>query len=282
MTTTATSIPTLPPVARPDIHRPLAPDLLRAEWTKLRTVRSTWWTLLAAAVAMVGLGALLTASYVARFDRIGAVDRAAFNPVAFSLNGRLLSQLAIGVLGVLVVTGEYATGTIRATFSAAPQRRSVLAAKAAVFAAVTAAVCIPASFGAFFVGQAILSAKGVEAHLGDPGVLRTVVGVGLYLTVLGLLALGLGALLRRSAGAIAAVFGLVLVLPGLAAALPSSWQDVISRYLPSNAGQAIIGTSNTHFGPSHPLSPWVGFGLFCGYAAAALVAAGFALAHRDA
>jgi ABC-type transport system involved in multi-copper enzyme maturation permease subunit len=266
-------------VARPEASRRLLPDLVRSEWTKLRTVRSTYWTLFAAAVGMVGLAVLFTASYVGRYDRLGAADKASFNPTAWSLSGFFLAQLAVAVLGVLVMTSEYSTGSIRATFAATPQRRAVLAAKAIVFGVVTAGVGIVASFGAFFVGQAVLASKGIEAHIGDPGVVRSVIGAGLYLTVLGLLALGLGALIRRTAGAIALVVGLVLVLPGLVNALPSSWQDAISKYLPSLAGQALIG--GTRFAPAHQLSPWSGFGVFCAYAAAALLAAALMLTRRD-
>jgi ABC-type transport system involved in multi-copper enzyme maturation permease subunit len=228
---------------------------------------------------MVGLGVLFTASYVGRYNRLSAADKATFNPTAWSLSGFFLAQLAVAVLGVLVMTSEYSTGSIRSTFAAAPQRRAVLAAKALVFGTVIGAVGIAASFGAFFVGQSILASKGIEAHVGDPGVVRSIVGAGLYLTVLGLFALGLGTLIRRTAGAIAAVIGLVLILPGLVNALPSSWQDAISKYLPSLAGQALIGS--TRFAPAHQLSPWAGFGVFCAYAAAALVAAAVVLARRD-
>jgi ABC-type transport system involved in multi-copper enzyme maturation permease subunit len=276
MTTTTNSA--APHVARTETNRSLAPDLLRSEWTKLRSVRSTYWTLFAAALSMVGLATLLSAVYVNRYDRVSNARRATFHPVAFSLSGIFLAQLAIGVLGVLIITAEYSSGSIRSTFTAVPQRRAVLVAKAAVFAAVTAVVGVGASFAAFFVGQAILSGKGIGAQIGDPGALRAVVGAGLYLAVLGLLALGLGALIHHSAGAIAAVFGLVFVLPGIVAALPSSWDKAISPYLPSNAGQAIIGTSHG----VASLSPWAGFGIFCAYATAALVAAAVMLQRRDA
>ncbi|MEA2589607.1 MAG: type transport system permease protein [Actinomycetota bacterium] len=274
-----TTTPVLASLARPDTTRPLVPDVVRSEWTKLRSVRSTYWTLLAAAAAMVGLAGLLSAVYVNRYDTLSAAEKARFHPVVFSLNGLFLAQLAIGVLGVLVITAEYTTGSIRSTLAAVPQRATVLAAKAAVFSAVTATVGIAASFGAFFVGQAILSGKGIGANIGDPGALRAVVGAGLYLAVLGLLALGLGTLIRRTAGAIAAVFGLIFVLPGIVAALPSSWNTAISPYLPSNAGQAILGAGR---GGAAALSPWVGFGVFCAYAAAALVASVIMLARRDA
>src|ERR1700730_15657712 len=165
MTMTATVLPSL---TRPDTTRPIAPDIVRSEWTKLRSVRSTYWTLFTAAVAMIGISGLLSAVFINRYDSLSAADKLSFNPTTFTLNGLLLAQLAIGVLGVLVITSEYSPGMIRAPFAAAPERRTVLAAKAAVFAAVTTVVGIVSSFGAFFVGQAILSNKGISAAISDP------------------------------------------------------------------------------------------------------------------
>jgi ABC-2 type transport system permease protein len=257
-------------------------DVLRSEWTKLRSVRSTYWTLLAAVVITVGISALVSAIYVNQYPTMSASDRAFFDPTHFTLIGVFLAQFAIGVLGVLTITGEYSTGAIRSTLAAVPQRRTVLAAKATVFAGVSVVVGLVSCFAAFFVGQAILSTQGLQAHLGDPGVLRAVAGSGLYLAILGLFALGVGTLLRRSAGAISALFGVILVLPVLVQTLPSSWTDSIAKYLPSNAGEAIAHTvqAGPRLGPM--LSPWAGMGVFALYAAAALVFAGFALHRRDA
>ncbi len=257
---------------------PIFPDVLGSEWTKLRTVRSTYWTLLAAAVAMIGLSVIVCAVYVAQYATLSVKDKATFDPITSSLAGGFLAQLAIAVLGVLVVTSEYSSGMIRATFAAVPQRLTVLAAKAAVFAGVTFVVSTVACFVAFFVGQAILSTKHIGVSLGAPDALRVVIGSGLYLAVLGLLALGLGTIIRRTAGAIAAVFGLIFVLPSLALLLPSS-MDVVQKFLPSNAGQALVGAGTRG---TNELSPWVGFGVFCIYAIAALVIAGSSLVRRDA
>ncbi len=265
-----------PAPARPD--RPLLADVLRSEWTKLRSVRSTYWTLLAAAAATIGLGAILCSVYASHYSHLSLQDRARFNAASFSLSGIMLAQLAIGVLGVLVMTSEYSTGMIRATFAATPQRRLVLGAKAAVFAGVTVVIGVASCFAAFFAGQAILSGHHLQTTIGAPGVLRAVVGGGLYLAVLGLLSLGLGTLIRHTAGAIAAVFGLILVLPGIVGALPSSWANAIGPYLPSTAGQAVF-----HVGfRFHELAPWPGFGVFCAYAAAALLGAALVLSRRDA
>lgn len=257
-----------------------ATNVLASEWTKIRSVRSTYWTLFTAAVATVGLSAILCAVYVAQYAHLTAKSRAGFDAASFSLTGGVLAQLAIGVLGVLVISSEYGSGMIRSTFVAVPQRLTVLAAKATVFAVVTLAVMTTACLAAFFIGQAILSAKGIGVGLGAPNVLRTVAGTILYLVVLGLLSLGLGALIRKTAGGITAVFGMIFVLPVLSGLLPSS-MSAIQKFMPSNAGQAIVtGGVNARGTPS--LSPWVGFGVFCLYAIIALGAAAFALVHRDA
>jgi ABC-2 type transport system permease protein len=256
----------------------IIPDVLRSEWTKLRTVRSTYWTLVAAAVSMIGLSLIVCAVFAAQNAKLSAKTRASFNPVTSSLAGIFLAELAIAVLGVLVITSEYGSGMIRATFSAVPQRLTVLGAKAAVFAGVTLVVTTAGAFIAFFAGQAILSTNGLGVGLGSPGALRTVIGTGLYLAVLGLLALGLGTIIRKTAGAITAVFGILFVLPALASLLPSSTNS-IQEFLPSAAGRALIGGSKL---TSSTLSPWVGFGVFCLWAAAALSAGGWTLVHRDA
>jgi ABC-2 type transport system permease protein len=277
MTTTPTA--PIPRLRRPDRLRPLAVDVVRSEWTKLRTVRSTYWTLLVAAAGMVGFGALLCVAYV-RHNTSDAAP-AGFDPAGYSLNGFFLAQLAIGTLGVVVITGEYQTGSIRATLAATPQRTLILAAKAAVFATTAGLTGVIASLASFLVGQNILAQKHLQTHLSDPAALRSVLGAGLYLAVLGLFGLGLGVLIRRTAGAIATLVALILVLPVLIQGLPADWQDAITRYLPSVAGQAIIG--HTRFTlPGHQLSPWTGLGLFTAYTAATLTAAAITLNRRDA
>jgi ABC-2 type transport system permease protein len=254
-------------------------DVMRSEWTRLRTVRSTYWTLLGAAVAMVGLAAVACSVYVAQFDKLTARDQATFNPVTYSLVGAGLAQLAVGVLGVLVITNEYASGMIRTTFAATPQRSAVLGAKAAVFGAVTFIITTVAAFVAFFVGQAILSGKHLGVSISAPGALRSIIGTGLYLGVLGLLALGLGTLLRKTAGAIAALFGILYIAPVIVSLLPSSING-IRKYLPSNAGQEIVFGSGQR--TPDVLSPWIGFGVFCLYAIVILSIAVAALVRRDA
>jgi len=282
MNMTSTMIPAIsPPTAsRPQTIASVVPDVLRSEWTKLRTVRSTYWTLLAAVVGIVGLSALLCAIIAAQYSGMSAHNKATFNATSLSLSGVFIAQLAIGVLGVLAVTTEFGTGMIRSTLAAVPQRRLLLAAKAAVFAGVTAVVGVVSCFVAFFVGQAILSSQGIAAHLGDPGVLRSIIGSGLYLPILGLLALGIGTMIRHSAGAIASLFGVLLVVPSLVLLLPGSLGDGIGKFLPSNAGQAIV--VSTGASKTATLSPYLGFGVFCLWAVAALIGAAVTLQRRDA
>lgn len=246
-------------MAAPTSQPSVLPDLLRSEWAKLRSVRSTYWSLAVAVVAMIGYGAINAAA-----QRTAHHGAAALDPISTSLSGVLLAQLAIGVLGVLVISSEYSTGMIRSTFTAAPQRHSVIAAKASVFGVVAFTVGTVTSLIAFLVGQAILGTHGVG--LSSPGAVRSVIGVGLYLGLLAVVAVGLGTIVRRSTGAIAALFGLILVLPGLLLTLPASIQDTVIKFLPGNAGQAMFTTTHE----ASMLSPWAGSIVFALYAAAAL------------
>jgi ABC-type transport system involved in multi-copper enzyme maturation permease subunit len=237
------------------------------------------WSLLVTVAIIVGLGALFCAARVSRWDRLGVGERVGFDAAGFSMNGIFLAQLAVGVLGVLVMSSEYATGQIRATLGAIPQRRLVLAAKALVFGTVVFVVGLIACLGAFGIGQAIFAAKHAGVSLGDPGVARAVLGGGLYLAAVGLLGLGLAAILRRTAGAIATLVGLLLVLPILVNFLPSPWNDDIAKYLPGEAGGSIFHVVQRS---ATALSPWPGFAVLAAYAAVALVAGAVLLDRRDA
>ncbi|MGH9129777.1 MAG: ABC transporter permease [Acidimicrobiales bacterium] len=252
--------------------------LLTSEWTKFRSVRSTFWTLLVTVIATIGIGALISFAVESNHSHATAVERFMFDPTSTSLSGIGFAQLALGVLGVLVISSEYGTGMVRATFAATPRRHLVLAAKAIVFGSVALAIGLVCSFVAFFVGQRILALQAIQTTISAPDVLRAVFGGGLYLTVMGLLALGIGALIRHTAGALAAFVGLILVLPAVAFALPSSWAHVVDKILPTDLGTGIGQVvPRAHF-----FGPWAGFGLFCAWAAAALVAAALVTAHRDA
>jgi len=251
-------------------------NVIRSEFAKFFTIRSTYWMLLAAIVFNVGLAAAL-AIFIP--GALSTQDMAAVDPTRLSLGGLHLSQIVFGVLGVLIITSEYGTGAIRTTLAAIPQRRRVLAAKAIVFATTTLILGISSSFAAFLAFQAFLPSDGLRTTLADPGVLRAVFGGGLYVTVLGLLGLGLGATIRSSAGAIAALLGLLFVPPLLTGLLPPTWQTTIRPYVPMEAGsQIFIAVNNDPNG----LDPWVGFGVLTLYAATALTIGFVLIRHRDA
>lgn len=252
-------------------------DLVRAELFKLRTVRSTYIALLIAVASNVGF-AVLAAAVIA--PRLGAGDRAHVDVVQLALAGLHLSQIALGVLGALVITGEYGTGMIRTTLAAAPRRRALLAAKALVLTGVTLITATASTVGAYLVFQAALPAHTLTGtSLSDPGVTRAVVGGGLYLTALALLGFGLGVFLRSSAGAIATLFGLLFVPPLLLDLLPGSWKTTIGPYIPMQAGDQIYIAVRHE---AAALAPWAGFGVFCLYAAAAVLAGLVVITRRDA
>jgi ABC-2 type transport system permease protein len=264
-------------VATPPSLRRVLIAVMRSEWTKLHTVRSTIWALLFTFTTMIGLGALLTALEASRWDRRTAGEVAAFDPLIYSFAGVNLAQLSIGVLGVLVMTSEYATGSAQLTVSATPQRALLLTAKVATFSLVTVTVSILSCGVAFAVGQAILGPGHGGVSITDPGALRAVIGAALYLTLIGAIAVGLGALLRHTAGAVAVLVAILLIIPGLTQLLPAPWNETVTRYLPSPAGEAM---ATYHHFPNH-LSAIAGLGVLIAYPAITLAAAGLVLLRRD-
>jgi ABC-2 type transport system permease protein len=260
----------------PGVGRVTQTRVAVSEWTKLWSVRSTRWSLFAAFLFTIGVGALACAVVSHHYPRMSAHDKADFHPLDVNLAGVQLAQLALGVLGVLIITAEYSTGMIRASFTAVPKRLPVLWAKGGVFAFVTFALMLPAVLVAFFVGQAILAGHNIDVGFTAPHVIRVLVGAALYLTVVGLFGLGLGAIVRNTAGGIASFAAIMFVLPPLMNVLPSSWNNAASPYLPLQAGEAILSTT-----PGGHLSPWVGLALFAGYAAAAIAVAAVLLVRRD-
>jgi ABC-2 type transport system permease protein len=270
---------------------------LRSEFTKIRSVRSTYWTLFALVVACVGIGALFSWGQTQRIARIrsevppGQVAGAMASisaeiraqAASVSLFGLLIGQLIIVVLGALVITSEYSTGMIRTSLTTMPRRGTVYAAKGVVFGIVALVTGLVTSFLAFLIGQAILSSQHVNTTLGHPGVLRAVIGGGLFLAVTGLLSFGIGAILRHTAGAISAGIGLMFVLMILTNFLPSppsGWfgQADIDKWVPFYAGAHIW--QNQMVGVN-PFSVWVGFGVFCAYAATAIIAGLVLFLRRD-
>ena len=252
--------------------------LFASEWTKLRTVRSTMWTIALTVVLGLGLSAIATAETRAHWSTMGLGNRLSFDATQTSLIGVAFAQFVIGILGILVVSGEYSSGTIRATFAAAPRRPKVLFAKAAVFGVVALVVSEAVSFLSYFLGQALLTAPATHTTLANATALRQVVGAGLYLCVLGLFALGLATIIRHTAGAIGAFVGALLIFPLIVQALPSSISQDIRRFLPVNIGNAITAAQPGSFS----FSPWVGFAVLCAYAVGSLVIGGVLLVKRDA
>jgi ABC-2 type transport system permease protein len=258
---------------------------LRAEWTKLRTVRSSTWAALALVVGTLALSALAcsTASTVGGSPSSPGDD----DIVMFSLAGVYLGQIAAVALATLAITSEYATGTIRATFTATPRRGTVLAAKTAVVGAVALVLGLGASFASFAVGQRLLHGGGYvyengypAATLADGTTLRAVAGTGLYLAVIALFSLGIGAAVRHTAGAISAVLA-VLFVPQIVIGLASDdLADLLQQVTPMSAGLALQQT--TARADNVPIGPWAGLAVAAAWAAAALAVGFWTVRHRDA
>jgi ABC-2 type transport system permease protein len=273
----STAITTPPPSSVGSVSGATFGNVLRSEWTKLRSLRSTWWTVLAALVLCIGLSLLIDWAIVANWDQASEADRATFDPVNNSFNGVSLGQLAIAVLGVLVVSSEYSTGGVRATFIAVPRRLSVLGAKAVVMALLGLAVGLVVAFVCFLASQAIFSSQDIDTSLGGSGVLRAVVGAALYIAACGMFGLAVGALLRQTPGSISAVVALLFVLPLLTLAIPGDIGDTITKYFTANAGQAITYVKT----PAESLGPWAGYAVFTVEWLVLLVLGGLLLRRRD-
>jgi len=256
--------------------------LLHAEWTKIRSVPSTVWSLLAFVVVAVGFSTLIASVISHDWNTPGNHPnhaRLLADPTAVIFGAGLgLGQLAICVLGVIVITSEYSSGTIRASLLAVPKRIPMLAAKALVFAAIDLVASAVAVFAVFFISTAILRSH-VSITLSQPGVTRAVIGAVVYLTVLGLFALAIGGLIRHTAGAIAIVIATVIVVPPLVGLIPGTIANHVHGYLPTVAGQLVAQTSQQ---PGDVTSGWQGFGVFCAWTAVLLAACGWLLVRRDA
>ncbi len=255
---------------------------LLSEWTKLRSVRSTIWSLILTSAFTIGLGTLFCWAYVnrppdERGGRGGLGSGLRFDPTDRALRGVFLAQLAIGVLGVLVMSSEYTTGSVRTSLAAVPNRRLLLLAKAIVLGAVSLVVSMISAFLAFFAGQAVLSSKNLGVSIGDAGVLRAVLGAGAYLMLIALFGLAIGTIVRRTPGAISALFGIVLIFPLLADALPDPWNVNVGKLLPMNAGQAMF---SVRVDPDL-LTPGKGLVIFLCWIAGTFAIATFLLSKRD-
>lgn len=267
-------------VLDPDRNVPGAPrpgfgHTLRAEWIKFWSVRSTLWS----TVALFVLGAGLTVLVCATSAEWLAGEEADESPGSFVTWGMMFAQITAIVLGTLVVTSEYGTGMIRATLAATPRRGAVLAAKALVLTCTLFVAGTVTAFAGYFGGNAFLAAEGIGLSLSDDGVLRAMVGSGLYMAGLGLFAAGVGLLVRHTAAALSVVLGLVFVVGNMVFLLPGAWGEWLGKLMPGNAGSAVA--TPVSFNPDL-LDPWVGFGVFAAEAAAVLLVGYLVFRRRDA
>ncbi|MBO1417512.1 ABC transporter permease [Streptomyces sp. FH025] len=282
MTTTApsqTATPAEPRPARP-AYKVTPARVLRSEWAKLWSLRSTWITLGLALLFLVAFGLIAAFQFKSRLTSGRPMDRdfSDANALSLSLFGTNFAQLALGVLGVLVAAGEYSTGMIRSTLAAVPRRLPVLWSKATVYGLIALVLGTVGVFVVFLADSGILSGTRAAMGLSDAGVVRSLLGAGFYLALVGVIGVALGALLRSVAGGIAVLVAALMLIPGLTSLLPSSWQDHIGPYLPSHAGQAMFALQHD----ATTLSPTAGLLVFLGWTALALAGAAVRLVRSDA
>jgi ABC-2 type transport system permease protein len=252
--------------------------VLLSEWTKLHSLRSTRWSLLVAVVLTIGLPAIFAAVTSSHWGHMSPHERADRHPLDIALAGVNLSQLAVGVLGVLVITGEYATGMIRASFTAVPKRLPVLWAKIIVFAVVSFVLMLPSVLVAFWVSQAILDKHHIlQTSLSAHGVLRSVIGGAVYLMLFGVFCMAMGAIVRNTAGGIASFVALFFVIPPILNVFPTSWQNAINPWIPNSSFRSIFQLTHG----THSLSPAGGLAVSLGYVAFAVGVAAVLLVRRD-
>lgn len=254
----------------------VATQVLQSEWTKIKSVRSTVWTLGLAVVVTVALGALISALSKNEFDKMSTEDRIEFDPTFTSFAGMGLGQLAMIVFGVLVVSNEYSTGMIRTSLAAVPQRGTFLFSKITVATLLALAIGMITSFVAFFVGQSMLGEH--KASIGDPGVLRAVIGGGLYMTLITVFSMGVATMLRSpmlSLGILMPFFFLVSSILGNVSATKK-----VGQYLPDQAGHKVMQVVTA--GDDAPYGPWGGFTIMVLWVVAALIGAYVLLRKRDA
>ncbi|RRR98414.1 ABC transporter permease [Glycomyces terrestris] len=266
---------------RTEVKRVVFPRVLLSEWTKFRTLRSSWITLGLSLVLLGGLGAIAAFTYspggAEVTDGPPGIAGRPLDAVSLALMGLSFASMVVGVLGVLLSAGEYSTGMIRSTLAAVPKRLPVLWAKTLVAFAVVSAVATLGAFAAFLIGTAGLDGEAVARSLGDDGVVRSLAGAGAYLGLTAVFGVALGTLLRSPAGAIASLVGILLLVPGLAMLLPESWYDALNPYLPSNAGGAAYALTQAPDG----LAPGEGLAVYAAWVALALAGAAVRLKRAD-
>ncbi|MFJ1916279.1 ABC transporter permease subunit [Streptomyces sp. NPDC088147] len=255
------------------------PAVLRSEWTKIRTVSSTTWTLISALVVTVALGAALSAVLNSQFGDLSLEERATFDPTYTSFSGMVLGQLAMVVFGVLVVGSEYTSGMIRTSLAAVPRRGTFLFCKILVAGVLALAVAVLTGFLAFFVGQALLGAHGTT--IGEPNVLRAVIGSGLYMTLIALFSMGVAAMLRSSVLSLGILMPFFFLVSQILAAVPGAKE--VARYFPDQAGRQITQVvPNAVSSSPAPYGPWGGLGIMALWVLAALAGGYAVMRKRDA
>lgn len=254
-----------------------ATQVIRSEWTKIRSVASTVWTLSLAVVVTIALGMLISALSNHEFDQMSERDRLSFDPTFISFAGMTLGQLAIIVFGVLVVSNEYSTGMIRSSLAAVPQRGTFLFSKIAVATGLALAVGMATSFVAFFLGQAMLGEH--RAAIGDPGVLRAVIGGGLYMALIAMFSMGVASMLRSPMLSLGILMPFFFLVSNILGHVPATRK--IGRYLPDQAGNKIMQVV-TPVEDSTPYGPWGGLGIMVLWVVAALAGGYVLLKRRDA
>jgi ABC-2 type transport system permease protein len=255
---------------------------VRSEFTKIRSVRSTSWSLALMVLASTAWCVAYCLGTVHNWPNMSAQDRAGFDPVQSSVIGvALLGQLVIVVFGALMFTSEYSTGSIRTSLTAMPRRPVLYGAKLAVFAAVSLAVALVASFGMFFLGEALLGSTHGAVSLAHPGVLRSVIITALYAEVCGLIAFGIGALTRNTAAALVISYGGLTLLPQLLKAMPTSVYHALVAWVPGGDAVSVM-TSPSGSRPPHMFSAWGELAVFAAYAAILLIAGAVQFRTRDA
>ncbi|WP_200304755.1 ABC transporter permease [Streptomyces adelaidensis] len=256
--------------------------VLRSEWAKFWSLRSSWITLGVAVFLLVLFGAIASFTYSADATAGGGPAPGGgsgdSDAVSLALTGVTFASLAVGVLGVLLAAGEYGTGMIRSTLAAVPRRLPVLWSKAAVIGPIVLVLTVIGALAAFQLGTPGLDGEKIALSLGDDGVLRSLAGAGVYLSLVAVFGVALGMLIRSSAGAIAVLVGTLLILPGLASLLPDSLYDTMNPYFPSNAGSAVYALNQS----SDALSPGAGIAVFAGWVALTLAGAAYRLRKSDA